>query len=37
MHALFCAIGLLNPRAGGAADNEIIALNNQGANSRRVA
>jgi hypothetical protein len=33
----FRDIVLLNPRAGRIADDEIIALNNQGANSRRLA
>jgi hypothetical protein len=37
MHPLFCDIGLLNQRADRVAENEIIALNDQGPNSRRVA
>lgn len=37
MRRLFRASELLNARAGRVAANEIIALNNQGANSRKVA
>jgi hypothetical protein len=37
MYPLFWDIGLLDPRAGRVPENEIITLNDQGANSRRVA
>jgi hypothetical protein len=37
MHSLFCDIGLLNQRAGRIAESKFIALNDRGANSRRVA
>jgi len=36
-HPLFGDIWLFDPRVGRVAENEIIALNNEGANSRRVA
>ena len=37
MHPLFCDIGLLNQRAGRIAESKFIALDDRGANSRRVA